>query len=177
LTLLGTGNINGTGNTLANNITGNGGNNTLKGDAGNDILISGLGNDILVGGAGNDQLTGNSGADRFTFDSGAAFTPTSLGLDRVTDFQHGFDKIVLDKTTFTALKSITGNGFSVATEFAVVSNNTAAATSAALITYDSSSGALNFNQNGATAGFGTGGEFASLSRHPVLTASDFVIQA
>jgi Ca2+-binding RTX toxin-like protein len=59
LTLTGTGNINGTGNALANIITGNSGNNTLSGLAGNDQLDGGDGNDTYVIGLGTDVLTEN----------------------------------------------------------------------------------------------------------------------
>src|SRR5262245_29532715 len=48
LTLTGSANLNGAGNTLANTLTGNSGNNTLSGLTGNDTLD---------GGAGNDQIT------------------------------------------------------------------------------------------------------------------------
>ena len=41
LTLTGTGNINGTGNTLNNTLTGNTGDNVLNGGAGNDTLTGG----------------------------------------------------------------------------------------------------------------------------------------
>lgn len=182
LTLIGAGgsNINGTGNGLDNTIKGDANNNTLKGKDGKDILTGRGGNDILVGGTGTDSLTGNSGDDRFTFDTGAAFNNTTVGLDTITDFiNFGLDndQIVLDKTTFTALKSVTGDGFSVASEFAVVVSSSAAATSSALITYNSGTGQLFFNQNGAADGLGTGGQFASVSGHPGLGTADFVIQA
>ena len=45
LSLQGTANLTGTGNSLNNTITGNVGNNTLNGGAGNDTLIGGAGND------------------------------------------------------------------------------------------------------------------------------------
>ena len=57
LTLTGTGNINGTGNTLANVITGNTGNNSLTGGDGNDTLDGGNGTDTLAGGNDNDSLS------------------------------------------------------------------------------------------------------------------------
>jgi serralysin len=63
LTLTGTANISGTGNSLANVIQGNSGNNLLIGNAGNDTLNGGAGNDSLFGGANNDTLTGGTGND------------------------------------------------------------------------------------------------------------------
>ncbi len=61
LILQGSGNINGTGNTLNNRITGNSGNNRLNGEAGNDTLIGGAGNDTLNGGSGADSMVGGTG--------------------------------------------------------------------------------------------------------------------
>jgi Ca2+-binding RTX toxin-like protein len=55
LGLLGTANLNGTGNAESNIVDGNSGNNTLSGLAGNDTLRGWAGSDVLVGGAGNDQ--------------------------------------------------------------------------------------------------------------------------
>ena len=48
LTLTGSGNINGTGNALANVLIGNSGNNSLDGGTGADTMIGGAGNDIYV---------------------------------------------------------------------------------------------------------------------------------
>ncbi|MDX2158932.1 MAG: calcium-binding protein, partial [Hyphomicrobiaceae bacterium] len=56
LLLLGSANINGTGNALANAIVGNTGSNRLDGAAGNDSLTGGLGLDYLTGGLGNDNF-------------------------------------------------------------------------------------------------------------------------
>lgn len=63
LTLTGTGNIDGTGNTLGNFLYGNGGDNVLGGGAGNDVLFGEAGNDSLLGGTGNDVLYGGDGND------------------------------------------------------------------------------------------------------------------
>jgi Domain of unknown function (DUF4347)/Calx-beta domain/RTX calcium-binding nonapeptide repeat (4 copies) len=81
LVLTGTGNINGTGNTLDNTITGNAGNNQLMGGAGLDVLYGGLGNDSLAGDDGSDQLYGGDGIDRLTGGNGDDFLAGGLGQD------------------------------------------------------------------------------------------------
>jgi len=78
-------------------IFGDTGNDILDGEDGADLLIAGVGNDtlngdagndILNGGAGNDFMTGGMDDDRFVF--------TGLfGNDQVTDFQEGFDMVVI----------------------------------------------------------------------------------
>jgi Ca2+-binding RTX toxin-like protein len=80
LELTGTSNINGTGNSLDNELTGNTGKNVLSGGSGNDLLNGGAGddrlygnsgNDTLDGGAGKDTLNGGSGDDTYLFSSGS----------------------------------------------------------------------------------------------------------
>ena len=160
-----------TGNTLNNNLTGGAGNDTLNGGVGDDTLVGGLGTDSLVGGAGNDQ---------FVFNGTAAFSAaaTGNGLDIIADFSAG-DKIALSKAVFTAVTSVAGAGFSVASNFAVATSAASAATSSAQIVYvlgtGTSNGGLYYNQNGATAGFGTGAQFASIVGTPTLAASDFIV--
>ena len=61
LTLLGTANINGTGNELSNQMTGN---------AGNNVLVGGDGNDFIDGGAGIDTLRGGIGDDGYAMRAG-----------------------------------------------------------------------------------------------------------
>ena len=69
LTLTGAGNLNGTGNALANILTGNIGNNILSGGDGNDKLTGLAGNDTLIGGAGNDKMIGGLGDDTYVVDA------------------------------------------------------------------------------------------------------------
>jgi Ca2+-binding RTX toxin-like protein len=166
-----------TGNSLANTIRGSAASNLLNGAAGNDnligfggddTLVGGTNNDILTGGTGVDTLTGDAGDDRFVFNTDAAFNKATIGIDRITDFTRGADKIVFDRTTFTTLSSIS---------FASVDTLTKAQTNSAQITYIQSSGDLFYNQNGASSGFGTGGQFADLTNGLLLTASDFLVQA
>ena len=63
LTLLGTGNFNGFGNSAVNVINGNAGDNRLTGLAGNDTINGDLGNDRLLGGNDTDSLDGGDGDD------------------------------------------------------------------------------------------------------------------
>ena len=145
-----------------------------------DRLLGGNGNDTLTGGSGSDTLTGGSGNDSFTYATSFVFNSSNFGLDTITDFHKvagDTDKIVLGKQTFRAITSNIGTGFSKASEFAIVANDAAAATSQALFVYSQGTGDLFYNQNRTLAGLGTGAEFATLTNHPLLTGTDFVIQA
>jgi Ca2+-binding RTX toxin-like protein len=156
-------------------INGQGGNDTINGKSGNDLLRGNTGNDTLMGGGGNDLLIGGLGADAFGFNSNAAFSSDGVGMDTIADFNRSQgDKILLSKTTFNAITSIVGTGFSKASDF---ESTSLGAASNAMIVYDSMTGQLLYNQNGSAAGFGTGGQFAQLTGAPTLTSSDFIIQA
>lgn len=154
-------------------LAGAGGADVLFGAAGNDFLNGGIGNDTLNGGSGNDTLTGGGGQDLFKFNSEQAFRTADLGIDRITDFVRGTDKIVLDKTTFGAISS---------TQIAIVTSDAAADDSTRAIVYSRGSGKLFYNQNGSAGGYGTGGQFALIDSDnnastaaPALTASNFQI--
>jgi Ca2+-binding RTX toxin-like protein len=150
-------------------LTGNSLNNTLTGGGGNDQLTGQNGNDSLIGGFGDDLLTGGNGSDNFIFNS------SNLGIDAISDFTSGSDKIVLSKAIFTALQSVIGNGFSQPAEFASVDDDDLVATSSAFIVYSNSSGSIYYNQNGSAAGLGSGSEFANLLTVPTLIAADFTL--
>ncbi|MBR0556570.1 calcium-binding protein [Ciceribacter sp. L1K23] len=117
LALLGSGNLNGTGNTGNNTLSGNSGANILKGGAGNDTLNGGAGNDRLEGGSGNDvlygaagadKLYGSSGADRFVFKALSDSTVSSSGRDMIYDFTHSHgDRI--DLSAIDASTKSSGN--------------------------------------------------------------------
>ncbi|WP_414579066.1 calcium-binding protein [Anabaena sp. CCY 9402-a] len=165
-------------------LSGESGDDRMYGHAGQDVLIGGTGNDFLVGGLENDTLTGGTGRDSFVFGeflwgySARPATISDLGVDTITDFTPGIDKISLNKdSTFSVLRSMPLlEGFSNASDFAEVTSDAAAATSGAYIIYNSGNGKLFYNQNGASAGFGSGGHFATLSGTPDIAASDFYIQ-
>jgi Ca2+-binding RTX toxin-like protein len=174
LVLLGTENLIGTGNTLANLISGNSGNNDLKGGADNDTLIGGAGNDTLNGGIANDRLVGGLDADQFYYNSGVTFSGADFGSDRIVDFKRAEgDKIILGKTTF-GLTSI--NGSFGAGEFASVANDNLAKSNSARIVYSSETGNIFYNSNGITVG--NESILTTLETKPdfsLVSASDFTI--
>ncbi len=163
LTLLGSGNINGTGNALNNVLTGNAGKNVLKGGAGNDVLNGGSGNDTLYGGAGKDTLTGGAGSDTFLFNSALS---AATNIDRITDFSAPADTIGLENAVFTTL----ANGALAASAFHV---GTAAHDTSDRIIYNPATGALSYDVNGNAAGGAT--QFATLATGLALTSADFVV--
>lgn len=174
LILTGTLNTNGFGNTRNNSLTGNRGNNTLSGGAGSDRLLGGLGADVVNGGAGNDSLTGGGGRDSFRFASPRSFRRADFGLDSITDFLRGQDRITLSARSFTLLSGVVGRSLNT-TQFASVTSDAAAGSVGAAIVYNRLNGRLFYNANGTTAGFGTGGQFATLQGIPQLTRSDFTV--
>ncbi|MDQ0320528.1 serralysin [Pararhizobium capsulatum DSM 1112] len=174
LTLLGTGNINGTGNGLGNTIVGNIGMNTLgggdgkdtlKGDKGGDTLKGDAGNDTLFGGLGIDTLTGGKDRDTFVFDSKLG----SSNVDKITDFSVIDDTIHLDDAVFTVLKTL---GTLATAAFAQNASGVAGDSTDRII-YETDTGKLFYDLNGSASGGST--LFATLSKNLALTHSDFFI--
>ena len=107
LTLLGSGDIDGDGNALANVLTGNSGANEFHGNQGNDTIVAaagddsvggGSGNDWLEAGAGNDTLGGSGDRDHYVFrEYGVA------NADSILDMSSNWDDIQLDIAAFSAL--------------------------------------------------------------------------
>jgi len=115
LTLLGTGNLSGTGNGAANRLIGTTGANWLNGGGGNDSIWGGGGDDRLIGGAGADRLTGGAGTDRFLFAS-------TSGADTVVDFQDGIDHLVFITGGAPVLPvSVTDSGLNVLVQYGAAS--------------------------------------------------------
>lgn len=179
-----------TGNTLANLLRGGAGNDTLIGGDGNDVLFGEAGRNLIYGGNGNDRLEGgglfdvlNGGAgsdrlhgsydidvmtggtetDQFIFADFEEFIAiTAVGLDRITDFLPGTDRI--DLSAIDALAAAGDQAFSfigtgTITAFGQLSYRTTATTTIISI------------------GFNTPSAFdvIRLDGVHVLTATDFVL--
>jgi Ca2+-binding RTX toxin-like protein len=95
LTLLGSGAINGTGNTATNILTGNASANVLNGNGGTDTLIGGRGNDTYIVDSSDDTITETGTSS--DVDSVQASVPWVLGLN-------------LENLTLTGTSAINGTG-------------------------------------------------------------------
>jgi Ca2+-binding RTX toxin-like protein len=163
LTLV-SGNINGTGNNLANTIIGSIGNNVLRGGVGKDVLLGGAGNDTLYGEAGIDRLTGGAGKDTFVFN----VAPSLANRDVITDFSHAADTIKVSHLFFAGM----GTG---ALKPKYFFNGTQAHDADDHIIYNKASGALYYDSDGTGAHAQV--QFATIANHANagLAASDFVL--
>ncbi len=74
-------------------VSGGDGTDHVVGGAQGDRIDGGAGNDTIAGGAGSDTLTGGTGADNFVF---AVPGSAQRGADRITDFEAGVDRILID---------------------------------------------------------------------------------
>ena len=131
------------------------------------IRISGSsGNDTISGMAGNDTLTGWAGADRFVFNTAPN---AASNLDTVSDFSSGTDTLVLAHSAFSSLQAGSLDASSLLSGAGV----TTAADANDFLIYNTTTGTLYYDPdgNGATAPT----QFATLSGHPALAATDFVI--
>ena len=161
---------------LTPSTTAGDGNDSIRGGDGNDKLFGGYGRDTiggddgrdtLVGGTGRDILTGGEGSDRFKF-VGAA----GSGADRITDFGHGNDRLVFDRSIFTRLHR-DGDGTIENAQFYASASGMAHDRNDRIV-YDTDNGRLYYDADGDRAGAAV--HIATLSGHPALSAGDvFVI--
>ena len=163
LGLSGTASINGTGNALDNSISGNSNNNILNGGAGNDFLNGGLGNDSLIGGAGSDYFAFNTAPNATT------------NKDTITDFVTGVDKLQFSKAVFTGLGSIVGN--ISAAQFWSGAGVVAAHDADDRIVYNTTTGALYYDGDGAGGVAAVQVALLGTVTHPTLAYTDITIGA
>lgn len=142
------------------------GNDRIDGGAGGDLLNGGAGNDRLIGGDNNDTLLGGSGADAFVFN---VTLSASTNKDTITDFTAGADKIELSRTVFGALAA----GGLPAVQFFAGAGAVAAPTASERIVYDTATGDLYYDADGA--GGAAAVKFATLSTKPAITQADILI--
>ncbi|MER8396147.1 family 16 glycosylhydrolase [Mesorhizobium sp. M1340] len=134
-------------------LTGNEFAQTIQGNAGNNVINGGLGADVL---------TGLGGHDAFSFN-------TALGagnVDKITDFKRSLDTFHLSDTVFAGLQpgGLPSKAFFV---------GAAAHDSSDHIIYNSETGALSFDSDGA--GGASQIQFATLSPHLSLAAASFYV--
>jgi Ca2+-binding RTX toxin-like protein len=127
LTLIGSGTINATGNSLANTLTGNAGINRIN------------------GGNGNDTLSGGAGADTFRFSSALN---GSSNVDTLKDFLPGTDRIELENSVYAKL---TSTGVLSASFFRANTTGSASDSNDHLL-YDTNDGLLYYDADGSGVG-------------------------
>jgi Ca2+-binding RTX toxin-like protein len=130
----------------------------LMGNAGNDTLIGGSGNDTLDGGLGADMLTGGTGSNLFRFDG---FTG---GVDKISNYVSTQDHIGLSASGF-GITSLSQLSFEFGTSLNPLAGH-------ANVLYNTATGALYYD---AVGGDGHIVQIATLTTHPVLSSSDFVL--
>jgi hypothetical protein len=152
-----------------------------------DIIIGGAGADRIQGLSGNDTLTGNGGADTFVYALGnpdAGFD-NAVGLDTITDFLSGTDKIALisTNTIFNAVNVNTAVTVATAADAAAIATALGAATVASsttaqvtlvTVTAGAAAGTYVYVNDTVTGASATGDLFIKMTGLTTITAADFV---
>jgi uncharacterized repeat protein (TIGR01451 family) len=146
------------------NLTGSEFSDVLTGNSAANVLSGLAGTDTLNGGAGIDTLTGGPAPDKFLFKTALG----SSNVDKITDFRHSADDIVLENAVFQA---VTSTGTLAAREFR---RGTAATRVDHRIIYDDSTGHVYYDPDGT--GPAAQVRFARLLNTPELTNLDFEVQ-
>jgi Ca2+-binding RTX toxin-like protein len=154
----------------------------FEGNADNQTFIGTTKADVFIGNGGNDTLTGGGGADKFVFGkvheqviTGSSttvqtYTDTAFnltGVDTITDFLHGTDKIELHTDQFAALLA----GFSSAN--LRVGAGATALDANDYILFNTTTKMLSYDADGNGAGAAV--NIAQLLGVTTFTASDIVV--
>ncbi|WP_025870556.1 calcium-binding protein [Methylobacillus glycogenes] len=155
---------------------------TFEGNANNQTFIGTSQADRFIGNGGNDTLTGGGGADTFVFGkvwtqvvTGAADTEQTYvntafnltGVDTITDFLRGTDKLELHTDQFASLTGgITNANIKVGAGAVAGDSND-------YLIFDTTTKTLKYDADGNGAGAAV--DIAVLTGVTTLTASDFVI--
>jgi len=157
----------------------------FEGNGNDNTFIGTTQDDVFVGNGGNDTLTGGDGADTFVFgqvheqvvtgddDEVQTYVDTAFnltGIDTITDFLSGVDKIALNIDQFT---SLTVGSFTA--DNLVCSVGAAAGDANDFLLFDTSTGALSYDADGSGAGAAV--QFATLTGVTSLSASDIEVFA
>ena len=146
------------------------GNNTLKGGNGDDTLRGGIGDAIIIGGKGNDRLFGEGGTDTFVFSS------FDEGLDLIRDFGAVNEPNELIQVSAVGFGGGLSAGVLKASQFTL---GESATTSTQRFIYNSTTGALFFDQDGSAGEFTqvqfAQVQFTTLSAGLSLTNNNFVV--
>lgn len=157
----------------------------FEGNADDNTFIGTTQDDVFVGNGGNDVLTGGAGADTFVFgkvheqvvtgddDEVQTYVDTAFelsGIDFITDFMSGLDKIALNTDMFS---SLTVGGFSAGN--LVVGAGATAGDADDFLLFDTSTFALSYDADGSGAGAAI--HFATLDGVTSFNASDVEVFA
>jgi Ca2+-binding RTX toxin-like protein len=158
-----------TGSLYADNLSGGSGADMLSGGSGNDILTGGAGDDSLIGDAGKDRLSGGLGSDVLEggFDDDSFVFDQLAGVDHITDFTSGSDRLMLAKSAMAAL------GATGTLSSAAFWTGSAAHDLSDRVIYDPTTGAVLYDADGtgSTAAI----QFAVLDGQPSLTYTDVLV--
>lgn len=143
-------------------VSGGSGEDHIAGGTQNDVIDGGAGDDMIAGGAGADVLTGGAGSDSFIFEMPGS---AQRGTDRITDFDAGVDRILIDVPDDIFPTGALPRG--------VLRLGTEALDRNDYLLYDQSSGELWVDLN--TTKSGGLNLIATLDGAPVLDESDFFL--
>lgn len=157
----------------------------FEGNADDNTFIGTTQDDVFVSNSGDDVLTGGAGADTFVFgkvheqvvtgddDEVQTYVDTAFelsGIDFITDFMSGLDKIALNTDMFS---SLTVGGFSAGN--LVVGSGATAGDVDDYILFDTSTFALSYDADGNGAGAAI--QFATLDGVTSFSATDVEVFA